>query len=59
MTSSTRVPNKPAAAGVAVPLSTVIVWAAGQFGLEVPPEVATAFAALLIAGAYWAVPARE
>jgi hypothetical protein len=56
---ASRVPSKPAAAGVAVPLSTVIVWAAGQFGLEVPPEVATAFAALLIAGAYWAVPARE
>lgn len=45
-------PNKPAAAGVAVPLSTVLVWGAGQFGLEVPPEVAAAFASLLIAGSY-------
>lgn len=53
----TKVPNKPAAAGVASPLSIVLVWVAGQFGLDVPPEVATAFAGLLITVAYWAVPA--
>jgi hypothetical protein len=56
---TSKVPNKPAAAGVAVPLSTVIVYAAEQCGLVVPPTVAAAFASLLIAAAYWAVPARE
>jgi hypothetical protein len=36
----------------------VLVWVAGEFGLEVPPEVAAAFVSLLIAATYWAVPAR-
>lgn len=58
-TATTKVPNKPAAAGVSVPLSIVLVWVAGEFGLEVPPEVAASFSGLLIAAAYWVVPSRE
>lgn len=54
-----RVPDKPAAAGVSVPLAAVIVYAAGEFGLEVPPEVAASFASLLMAVAYWLVPSRS
>lgn len=57
--TGTRVPNKPAAAGVAVPLATVLVWVAGQFGLVVPPEVAAAFASLLSVAAYVTVSAGE
>jgi hypothetical protein len=53
-----RVPDKPAAAAVASPLAVVLVWVAGEFGLDVPPEVAAAFVSLLIAVAYWAVPAK-
>lgn len=57
--AGTRIPNKPAAAGVAVPLATVLVWVAGEFGLTVPPEVAAAFASLLSAALYVAVPSGE
>lgn len=35
-------------AGVGGPLSTVLAWSASQAGLEVPPEVAVALAALII-----------
>jgi len=59
MAQVTTVPNKPAAAGVASPASIVIVWAAGELGLTVPPEVAAAFVALLVTVAYWLAPARE
>jgi hypothetical protein len=57
--TTTKVANKPAAAGVAAPLAVVLVWVAGQFDIEVPPDVAAAIAATLIAGAYWVVPSRE
>ena len=56
---TTKVPNKPAAAGVASPALIVLIWVAGQFGLDVPPEVAAAFVALLVSLAYWVVPAGE
>lgn len=55
----TRIADKPAAAGVASPAAVVLVWAAGEFGLEVPPEVAAAFVASVVAFAYWLMPARE
>ena len=45
-----------AGAVIAVTSFSVLVWIAGEFGLDVPPEVATAFAALLITAAYWVVP---
>lgn len=57
--ATTKVPSKPAAAGVASPASIVLVWAAGEFGLEVPPEVAAAFVAFLVTVAYWLAPAKE
>jgi hypothetical protein len=56
--AATKVPDKPAAAGVAAPLSIVIVWLANEFDLVIPDTVAAAFTALLIAFAYWAVPDR-
>lgn len=55
--ADTRVPNKPAAAGVASPLSVVLVWVAGQFGADLPPEVAAAIVATLTSLAYWVTPA--
>jgi hypothetical protein len=57
--TSTKVANKPAAAGVASPAAVMVVWAAGELGLVVPPEVAAAFVALLVTIAYWLAPARE
>lgn len=56
---ASKVPNKPAAAGVSSPLSIVLVWIAGEYGLVVPPEVAVAFGALLASFAYWLTPAKE
>jgi hypothetical protein len=50
--NGTKVQNKPAAAGVTVPLSIVLVWIAGQLGLDVPPDVAAAAAGLLVTAAY-------
>jgi hypothetical protein len=34
--------NKVAAAGIGGSVSVVLVWLAGMFGIEVPPEVAAA-----------------
>lgn len=59
MTAATKVPNKPAAAGLSSPLSVVLVWIAGEYGLEVPPEVAIAFGSLLATAAYYFVPAGK
>jgi hypothetical protein len=56
--TTTKVPDKPAAAAVASPLAIVLVWVAGEFDLSVPPEVAAAFVALMIAAAYYIVPAK-
>lgn len=38
---------KVAAAGIAGSVSLILVWAAGLAGLDVPPEVAAAFTAIL------------
>lgn len=57
--STTRVANKPAAAGVSTPASILVVWVAGELGLVVPPEVAAAFVALIASLAYWLAPARD
>ena len=38
---------KVAAAGIGGSVSVIVIWAAGQFGLEVPAEVGAAFAALV------------
>lgn len=58
-TVTTKVPNKPAAAGLTSPLSVVLVWIAGEYGLDVPPEVALAFGSLLATAAYYFTPAKE
>lgn len=42
---------KVAAGGIFGAAAIVIVWIAGQFGVEVPPEVAAAFTVLLGSGA--------
>lgn len=57
--AGTRVQNKPAAASLTAPLSIVIVWVASQYDLEVPSEVAIAFATLLASVAYYFVPEKE
>lgn len=57
--TGTRVSAKPAAAGVASPAAVMVVWAASEFGLDVPPEVAAAFVAFLVTVAYWLTPAEE
>jgi hypothetical protein len=45
--------NKVRAAGLGGAVATVIVWTAGQFGVDMPPEVASAWAALLGVAAGW------
>lgn len=57
--NTTRIPDKPAAAGLTTPLSVVIIWVAGEYGLEVPAEVAIAFATLLAYAAYFFTRAKE
>lgn len=57
--TGTRIQNKPAAAGLTSPLSIVIIWVASQYDLEVPPEVAIAFATLLATAAYYFAPEKE
>lgn len=57
--AGTRIQNKPAAAGVSIPPAILIVWAAGEFGLVVPPEVSAAFVGWLASLAYWIAPAKE
>lgn len=34
---------------IAAPLSVILVWAAGACGVQMPPEVAAAFVALIMA----------
>ena len=36
-------------------MAAVIVWTAGQFGVDMPPEVASAWATLLAVAAGWLV----
>jgi len=43
--------RKMSAVGIAGALATVVTWAAGQAGLDMPPEVAAAIALVLA----WAV----
>lgn len=45
--------QKIQAAGIGGALATVIVWTAGAFGVDMPPEVGAAFAAILSVGAGW------
>jgi hypothetical protein len=39
--------NKVAAAGIGGSVAVVLVWLAGMFGIEVPPEVAAAVTTLI------------
>lgn len=41
---------QPPAAGTGGALTVVLSWAAGLRGIDIPPEVASAVAALVIAG---------
>lgn len=56
---TTKVPQKPAAAGVAANAAVVLVWVANQFDLEIPPEVAAAFTSLLASVVYFFTPSKE
>lgn len=44
---------KVAAAGAAGAVTIMLVWAAGLAGLDVPPEVASAFTVLISFAAGW------
>lgn len=48
---STAPTQKVAAAGAAGSVTIILVWVAGLLGLDVPPEVASAFTALVAVGA--------
>ena len=50
---STTPTSKVAAAGIAGAASIVLVWLLGLTGVEVPPEVAAAFTALLSFATGW------
>ena len=39
--------RKVTAAGLGIPLSTLIIWGAGMAGVPIPPEVAAAAAGLI------------
>lgn len=50
----TEIHPKVAAAGIAGAATIIIVWIAETVGLSIPPEVASAFTALIAFGAgYW------
>lgn len=53
---SNPISPKVTAGGGAGALALIIVWVAGQFGLEVPAEVAVAFTTLITLVASWVVP---
>jgi len=42
---------KVQAAGLAGGITVILVWIAGMFGLDVPPEVASAFTTIIATGA--------
>lgn len=44
---------KVAAAGAAGAVTVVLVWVAGMFGVDVPPEVASAVTVLISTAAGW------
>lgn len=54
-----RVSNKPASAGLAAQFATVLVWALGEFNLEMPPEVGASIAGLLAYAAYYLTKERD
>lgn len=51
MKSSRKPHPKVAAGGVGGAFAFALVWTLGQFGVEMPPEVAAAFAVLVGTGA--------
>lgn len=59
ISTGTKVQNKPAAAGVASPVAIVLIWIAGQFAVEIPPEVAAAMTTLIVTLAYVFTPASK
>jgi len=48
--------RKVQAGGAAGAATVILVWAAGAAGLDVPPEVASAFTTLIAAAAGWLTP---
>lgn len=51
---------KAIAGGIAVPVSQIVVWVlTGPLALEVPEEIQTAIAALVVALVVWLVPNKE
>lgn len=46
-------------AGVAAAITVLVVWGVGFAGIEVPPEVASAFTTLIAFLAGWSVPTED
>lgn len=58
--STSYVPGQKATYGTVAAASTILlVWIAGMFGLDVPPEVASAVTTLITAGTVYMVPERK
>ena len=49
-------PNKTIAAGASGAATVVLIWIAGQFGLTMPPEVASAATTLIASLFVWFTP---
>jgi len=50
-----KVKAATAGAGVSGAVTAILMWVVGLLGLDVPPEIASAFTTLIAAGfAYWA-----
>jgi hypothetical protein len=45
--------SKAVAGGLAGALTVVLVWIAGMFNVDVPPEVSSAITTLIAGGAVW------
>lgn len=56
---TTGVSEKVTAATLAGGVTVIVVWGAGQAGLDVPPEVASAFTTVLAGAAGWFKSERE
>lgn len=48
--------RKVQAGGLAGAITVVLVWIAGTAGVDVPPEVASAFTTIISVGVGWLIP---
>ncbi len=50
---------KVATGALAGAVSVIVVWIVNKFGVEVPPEIASAFTTVISAGAAWFAPRSD